>query len=139
MLLAGVLVNSSFASAENNATKIGHENFSGSNISFTEKDKVGPSSLTITGPNGFSASGLAESAIPSIELSEFGLLEDGLYIYQITAALSGQFMQTTNKYLNNGRGSKEIIRKNKVIRQSGSFYLQSGQIKHFPNQTNSAQ
>ncbi|MFT4993528.1 MAG: hypothetical protein ACI965_000548 [Paraglaciecola sp.] len=137
-LLAGLLFNSSFA-AENNVAKIANENFSGSYVSFTAKEDVGHSSLTITGPNGFSASSLSESALPAIELLEFGSPDDGLYIYQITAALAGQFRQPTHKALNNGRGSKEAKKENKVIKQSGSFYLVSGEIKHFSNQTHSVQ
>ncbi|MFQ3235897.1 MAG: hypothetical protein ACI9C4_001461 [Paraglaciecola sp.] len=136
-LLAGLLVNASFAAADNDTTKRVTENFSGSYVSFVTDQDVGASSLTITGPNRFSAQGSAESVIPAIELSEFGSLDDGLYIYQITAALAGQFMQPANKSLNNGRGNKEAKRQNKVIKQSGSFHLESGEIKHFINQTHS--
>ncbi|MFT4788489.1 MAG: hypothetical protein ACI95X_001302 [Paraglaciecola sp.] len=137
-LLASLLVNASFAAPDNNTTKMVTENFSGSYISFATDQNVGASSLTISGPNDFSAQGTAETAIPAIELSEFGLLDDGLYIYQITAALAGQFMPPANTPLNNGRGNKDVIRENKVIKQSGSFYLEFGEIKHFPNQTHSA-
>lgn len=144
VLVIGLLVNSSLAMAtsqtqkrntENTSILIANENFSGSYIGFTAQQNRSNYSLTIVGPNGFSVSDSADITIPSIELSAFGTITDGLYTYQLTAALSDQFTVSTNQPLNNGRGDKERQKLNKVIKQSGHFYIESGQIKNFATQT----
>lgn len=115
----------------NTSNRIGNENFSGTYINFTTQKNVFASTLTIVGPNGFSVSESVNMEMPAIELSAFGELIDGLYTYQLTAALSDQFVEATNQPLNNGRGENERKQLNKVIKQSGHFYIELGEIKHF--------
>jgi hypothetical protein len=124
---------------ENATNRIANENFSGTYIGFTNPNNVFASTLTIVGPNGFSFSETGNIELPSIELSAFGALTDGLYTYQLTAALSEQFVMATHQPLNNGRGESERKQLHKSIKQSGHFYIESGEIKNFATQTHSVE
>ncbi|MBA6296280.1 hypothetical protein [Colwellia sp. MB02u-9] len=124
---------------ENATTLIANENFSGTYIGFTNPKNVFASTLTIVGPNGFSVSESVDIEIPAIELSAFGVLTDGLYTYQLTAALSDEFVVATHQPLNNGRGENERKQLHKAIKQSGHFYIESGEIKNFATQTHSVE
>ena len=89
------------------------ENFSNSRISFTTTIDIGPSQLTIIGPDNFSASLSSPSGLPEIELTNFGEPTDGLYNYQLFITLNGQFKNISAKPLNNGRSEKNHKKVNK--------------------------
>jgi hypothetical protein len=113
-----------------NAKTIAIEAFEGLSIRFTEDEAAKNSTVSISGPNGFFASSAAENGIPTINLSDFGSPSDGRYKYQITSSVGNLSPQATRQ-LNNGRASDARKVAHKRISQSGYFYLEDGQIKHF--------
>lgn len=125
---------SSFVIAEN-YKKMAIENFNGVNIRFSQKMEIKNSTLSISGPNGFSASNSVVKGLPSINLFDYGTPSDGRYKYQITSSIIGETKINSSQQLNNGRMSQESRYKNINISQSGHFNLERGQIKLF-NDTN---
>jgi hypothetical protein len=141
--LALALTASTFVMSESvlaeSAKMIAIETFEGLNISFNEKKDVKNATLSISGPNGFSASSAAENGIPSINLLDFGTPSDGRYKYQITSSAVGEVSKQAGSKLNNGRASDARRVTNKGISQSGYFYLDDGQIKQFSPMNDSNQ
>lgn len=113
-----------------NTKKIAAENFNGSQIRFSEKIDVLNATLTISGPNGFSATSSDEMSVPQINLFDFGEPSDGRYKYHITSSVIGEMEFKRNNQLNNGRSSN-MKAANKSISQSGHFLFENGQVKHF--------
>jgi hypothetical protein len=116
-----------------NTSVIATESFSGSIIGFSEQTIVKNSTLSISGPNGFYASKANKDTIPSINLAVFGELTDGRYKYQITSSdLDSAAIKITSP-INNGRDDRSQKPANRSISQTGYFYLEAGQVKHFPS------
>ncbi len=105
------------------------ERFSESNVSFVLKGNVKGIHnvvLTVTGPNGYSATSFSKKEVPSLALQKYGKVGNGVYRYQITAA-SKETTEIASK-LNNGRGKNSKIDINKGISLSGVFQVKDGQI-----------
>ncbi len=107
---------------------IATETFQNTHLSFSQKVNLGSSTLTVSGPNDFFASKSLASGIPTIELSNFGEVSDGIYKYQIYSALEGKFKKSTGSTLNNGRGHTSQQQENESATQSGNFRIVNGSI-----------
>ena len=91
-------------------------------------DIAGPYSnltLTISGPNGLHASARHRTGSPLIDLRKLGALDDGDYLYQLTAATDEKV--TDRSGLDNGRdgGPVTIL---KSVSTSGQFQVKGGTI-----------
>ena len=83
-------------------------------------------SLSIAGPNHFHASVHTQGAAPSVDLRQFGRLDDGLYHYQLNAA-TGEPVKS-NARLDNGRGYRERGEMRRSVAASGVFWVKNGAI-----------
>lgn len=91
-------------------------------------DITGPYSnltLTISGPNGLNASAHHRTGSPIIDLRKLGTLDDGNYLYQLTAATDEKVSDRSG--LDNGRdgGPVTIL---KSVSTSGQFQVKGGAI-----------
>jgi hypothetical protein len=92
-------------------------------------DITGPYSnltLTITGPNGINANASSKSGSPSIDLRKLGSLDDGDYMYQLTAATDEKVPDRSG--LDNGRDGGPAKSVLKSVSASGSFQVKGGTI-----------
>jgi hypothetical protein len=92
-------------------------------------DITGPYSnltLTITGPNGINANSTSKSGSPSIDLRKLGSLDDGDYMYQLTAATDEKAPDRSG--LNNGRDGGLATTALKSVSTSGNFQVKGGAI-----------
>jgi hypothetical protein len=91
-------------------------------------DITGPYSnltLTISGPNGLHASAHHRTGSPLIDLRKLGTIDDGDYLYQLTAATDEKV--TVRTALDNGRdGGPTSVLKN--VSTSGQFQVKGGTI-----------
>ncbi len=78
----------------------------------------------MAGPHDFHASAFSKTGAPSLDLSQFGTLEDGTYTYQLTAA-TDEKLKTKTK-LDDGRGVPTEARKG--VAASGTFHVRNGAI-----------
>jgi len=102
--------------------------------------------LSVTGPNGFSASISSRTTIPSLDLRKVGGFDDGVYHYEITA-MTGEkvpvrtqlydFTATNGEkalvkgYLDNGRDGAAADSMPRSISASGVFHVAGGTITKF--------
>jgi hypothetical protein len=98
-------------------------------------DITGPYSnltLTITGPNGINANASSRSGSPLIDLRKLGTLDDGDYVYQLTAATDEKVANRSG--LDNGRDGGPNTSILKSVSTSGQFQVKGGAIvKHDPS------
>ena len=101
------------------------QKFDGAVVGFDLKGTYSNLTLTIAGPNEFSATAFSRSGAPSIDLRRFGTLEDGTYTYHLTAATDEKVKSHTR--LDNGRDrtSAEPLRS---VSTSGTFNVKDGVI-----------
>jgi hypothetical protein len=94
-------------------------------VGFDLKGTFSNLTLSIAGPNDFTATSFSKSGAPSIDLRRFGTLEDGTYTYHLTAATDEKVKSRTR--LDNGRdrGSAEPLRS---VSTSGTFNVKDGVI-----------
>ena len=109
------------------------EQFAESTVAFDLQGPYSNATLTVTGPNRFHASTSAKSGTPSIELRQFGALEDGQYSYQLTAATEEKVKRKIK--LDDGReGPAASADPLKSVSTSGTFRVKDGVIvKRDPN------
>lgn len=100
---------------------------------FTESEVVfditGPYSnltLTISGPNGLHASAHHRTGSPLIDLRKLGTIDDGDYLYQLTAATDEKVPVRTA--LDNGRDGEPTTSMLKSVSTSGQFQVKGGTI-----------
>ena len=92
-------------------------------------DITGPYSnltLTISGPNGLHASAHHRTGSPSIDLRKLGTIDDGDYLYQLTAATDEKVPVRTA--LDNGRDGGPTTSTLKSVSTSGQFQVKGGAI-----------
>ena len=92
-------------------------------------DIAGPYSnltLTISGPNGLHASAHHRTGSPLIDLRKLGTLDDGDYLYQLTAATDEKVPDRSG--LDNGRDGGPASSKLKSVSTSGQFQVKGGSI-----------
>ena len=97
-------------------------------------DITGPYSnltLTISGPNGLHASAHHRTGSPVIDLRKLGTIDDGDYLYQLTAATDEKVPDRSG--LDNGRDGGPTTSMLKSVSTSGQFQVKGGSIvKHDP-------
>ena len=97
-------------------------------------DITGPYSnltLTISGPNGLHASAHHRTGSPVIDLRKLGAIDDGEYLYQLTAATDEKVPVRTA--LDNGRDGGPTTSTLRSVAASGHFQVKGGSIvKHDP-------
>lgn len=92
-------------------------------------DITGPYSnltLTVSGPNGLHASAHHRTGSPVIDLRKLGALDDGDYLYQLTAATDEKIPVRTA--LDNGRDGGPTTSMLKSVSTSGQFQVKGGVI-----------
>ena len=98
-------------------------------------DITGPYSnltLTIAGPNGLHTSAHSRSGSPLIDLRKLGTIDDGEYLYQLTAATDEKVPDRSG--LDNGRDGGPTKSMLKGVSTSGHFHVKGGTIvKYDPN------
>jgi hypothetical protein len=102
------------------------QKFTDSEIVF---DITGPYSnltLTISGPNGLHASAHHRTGSPVIDLRKLGTIDDGDYLYQLTAATDEKIPVRTG--LDNGRDGGPTTSILKSASTSGQFQVKDGTI-----------
>lgn len=115
------------ANAKNNdQNKLADHNFYGTTVSFHSKVSASAGSLSIAGPNGFSASKASKYGVPSIQLVNFGYVADGIYNYQLVIKKGNPVRLIDNG--TNGRDPDTPQYGVKGTLQSGHFYVKDGQI-----------
>lgn len=112
--------------ANGNTKAVGDEVFNGTTLAFQYKGNFSNATISVIGPNGFSASRFQKQSSPYLDLATQAALVDGLYNYQITVA--------TDKIINisnpedNGRGTNAKTTMNVGASQSGHFRIKYGII-----------
>jgi hypothetical protein len=92
-------------------------------------DITGPYSnltLTVSGPNGLHASAHHRTGSPIIDLRKLGTVDDGDYLYQLTAATDEKIPVRTA--LDNGRDGGPTTSILKSVSTSGQFQVKGGAI-----------
>jgi hypothetical protein len=92
-------------------------------------DITGPYSnltLTVSGPNGLHASAHHRTGSPVIDLRKLGTIDDGDYLYQLTAATDEKIPVRTG--LDNGRDGGPTTSILKSVSTSGQFQVKGGAI-----------
>lgn len=82
--------------------------------------------LTITGPEGFTASVDASRGLPSFRMQGAGPMKDGLYKYVLTAATNERI--TLENQIDNGRGDAARDFAFKPFSKYGAFRVSRGAI-----------
>ena len=102
------------------------QKFTDSEIVF---DITGPYSnltLTISGPNGLNASAHHRTGSPVIDLRKLGTIDDGNYLYQLSAATDEKVPDRSG--LDNGRDGGPTTSILKSVSTSGQFQVKGGAI-----------
>jgi hypothetical protein len=92
-------------------------------------DITGPYSnlmLTVSGPNGLNASAHHRTGSPVIDLRKLGKIDDGEYLYQLTAAIDEKVPDRSG--LDNGRDGGPTASRLKSVSTSGQFQVKGGTI-----------
>jgi len=100
---------------------------SGHQISVQSQTNLSNVTLSVSGPNGFSAQEFSKSGTPSLALVTNGTLADGVYTWQISGA-TNQMVSVAKNALDNGRGEDARAFVNKSSIESGTFRVQGGSI-----------
>ena len=111
------------------------ERFAGDVVQVVPAGQVFNVTLSIAGPDGFYAQAHAKAGTPMIKLSQHGLVADGVYIWQVTAA-TDELIEVRDKGLRSERAKPSGYRRatpgmitiNKGTAESGSFRVANGAI-----------
>ncbi|AXS39858.1 hypothetical protein D1F64_07085 [Breoghania sp. L-A4] len=101
-------------------------NFSGATVAFGAPAGFTNYQLTVTGPNGFNATVFSKKGAPTINLRKLGVVDDGVYNYQLTAASTERAPVRTP--IDNGRGAQENTETLVGASSSGTFIVKGGAI-----------
>ena len=102
------------------------QRLSGTQIGFDLGASYNNYTLTVTGPNGFTASASSKAGSPAIDLRRFGAHDDGIYNYHLTA--SSDEKVTVRSALDNGRDGGPTTSRLKAVSASGQFIVKGGTI-----------
>ena len=100
--------------------------FADTQIGFDPGGNYGNYTLNVTGPNGFHARAWSETGTPSIDLRRFGVYDDGLYNYQLSASTEEKV--PLRGALDNGRQRRQPDARLKTLAVSGTFHVKGGKI-----------
>ena len=101
------------------------EQIAGNRLSFVLKPTFTNATLSVAGPNDFHASMFTKSGELALNLAASGKLNDGTYMFQITA--SGGDKVAVRTPLDNGR-DKLVTERPVIVSTSGSFQVRNGEI-----------
>lgn len=99
---------------------------SANGISFDAKGSYSNITLTVSGPNGFHNQIYSETAIPSLSLAKLGIIDDGRYRYELTAASKSTVINRSK--LDNGRGKNAQDTAYQPVAINGAFHVKAGRI-----------
>ena len=102
------------------------QKFTDTEIGFDITGSYSNLTLTISGPNGLHASAHSRSGSPLIDLRKLGTIDDGDYLYQLTAATDEKIPVRTA--LDNGRDGGPTTSMLKSVSASGLFQVKGGTI-----------
>jgi hypothetical protein len=102
------------------------QRFSETQIGFDLGASYNNYTLTVTGPNGFTASASSKAGSPAIDLRRFGAHDDGIYNYHLTA--SSDEKVAVRSALDNGRAGGPTTSMLKAVSASGQFLVKGGTI-----------
>ena len=135
-LLAGMMAGLAFGAVSfttaAQAGSLAKEDFSGTSLRFALEQDVFNITLKVSGPKGYHASEFIKNGSPKLNLTKHGKVRDGLYKYEITAALENEFVELNNT-LDNGRGDNAKDKLNKSVYQNGKFHIVDGEITPIEN------
>ncbi len=121
-------------SAPEENQKVAKVYFDNTVLDFEYKGNFKRAMVKVTGPRFFRANIYKKSGSPSIDLSQFGELDDGLYRYQILVATDKTIKLRKNR-LDNGRGKNRRNTISVTEVQSGTFRMKGGSIITPSNET----
>lgn len=124
-----LIVTSSIDSHAKGASKVIATQLQGTHIGFSVKGVAENTLITVSGPNQYQLRKSAKSGIPTIDLSEPGILVDGLYHYEITTAVGPLVL--VKDVINNGRGENNSHYARQGVIHNGHFRIVNGQIKKY--------
>ena len=102
------------------------EQFSGTIVAFQPQRAYANMTLRVTGPNEYQASASYSSGSPTIDLSRFGNVYDGVYNYHLTGT-TGETVLASGR--NEGRPASAVSPYLlKDVSKGGSFRVQGGAI-----------
>jgi hypothetical protein len=108
------------------------QKFTDTEIGFDITGAYSNLTLTISGPNGLHASAHSRTGSPLIDLRKLGTVDDGDYLYHLTAATDEKIPVRTA--LDNGRDGGPTASILKSVSASGQFQVKGGAIvKHDPS------
>ncbi len=107
-------------------TLMTEQSFAKTSIAFQPRGDYLNGTLTITGPDGFSVTAFSKKGLPSIDLANSGALEDGEYVYELTAAIEQPSRVRT--MLDDGRGDGAMPPRLQAVTESGTFRVENGAI-----------
>jgi hypothetical protein len=98
----------------------------GSSLTFEARGASAGSTVSVAGPNRFTASAHAKGGGIGLDLSRFGTVEDGTYTYQVHSATDEAVKPRAG--LDNGRGPG-APQARKSLSTSGTFVVKGGVIQ----------
>ncbi|MEZ5812094.1 MAG: hypothetical protein R3D45_11845 [Rhizobiaceae bacterium] len=107
------------------------EVFDGTRVAFKPGGRYANAHLVITGPANYQAEAFNRSTLPTIALTKFGKLVDGIFSYHMTAVLADAEQEVLNPGLDNGRGDFPKVLPIVAV-ASGRFCLKDGKIVPVP-------
>ena len=105
----------------------GQASISGGQLQVQSSKSMSNKTLTVSGPNGYSATSFSTSGSPSASMSKNGAMADGLYKWQLTGSTS-EMVPSSKSGMNNGRGDAERAMVNKSTSESGTFRVLNGSV-----------
>lgn len=100
--------------------------FTDTEIGFNIPGAYSNLTLTVSGPNGLHASASSRSGSPLIDLRKLGTIDDGEYVYQLTAASDEKVPDRSG--LDNGRDGRPATSMLRGVSASGNFQVKGGTI-----------
>jgi len=102
------------------------QKFTDTEVVFDITGRYSNLTLTISGPNGLNVSAHHRTGSPLIDLRKLGTIDDGDYLYQLTAATDDKVPDRSG--LDNGRDGGPATSILKSVSTSGQFQVKGGTI-----------
>lgn len=105
---------------------IAAEQIAGSKIGILLSNGLSNATLSVSGPNDFHADTSSKAGALAIDLASHGQLDDGTYVYQVTASTGKP--AASRSTLDNGRDKSVEIQPTQSTAMSGTFQVKDGKI-----------
>ena len=109
------------------AAYAGQPSIGGGQIQVQSSKSMSNKTLTVSGPDGYSATSFSSTGSPSASMSKNGAMADGLYKWQLTGS-SSEMVPSSKSGMDNGRGDAERAFVNKSVSESGTFRVVNGSV-----------